>query len=118
MWRWQWGGITVGIRLPVVQVHHTAQFPFFIMAIEVLLVMFNTAYVLAFRHLLSMELSFSSGAFALLSQHFLDLEVLPIQEQKLSIFRTSHVSCCSQVGVYSNRQNVVVASREIKNEYK
>ena len=80
--------------------------------------MFNTAYVLAFRHLLSMELSLSSGAFALLSQHFLDLEVLPIQEQKLSIFRTSHVSCCSQVGVYSNRQNVVVASREIKNEYK
>ena len=63
-----------------------------------------------------MELSLSSGAFALLSQHFLDLEVLPIQEQKLSIFQTSHVSCCSQVVVYSNRQNVVVASREMNND--
>ena len=64
-----------------------------------------------------MELSFRSGVFALLSQHFLDLEVLPIQEkQKLSIFQTSHVSCCSQVIVYSNRQNLVAASREMNNK--
>ena len=64
-----------------------------------------------------MGLSLSSGVFALLSQHFLDLEVMPIQErQKLSIFQISHVSCCSQVILYSNRQTLVVASREMNNK--
>ena len=35
--------------------------------------------------------------------------------QKLSIFRTSHVSCCSQA-MYRNRQNLVVASGERNNK--